>query len=133
LSALEKGVSARHDGQVVVVTGGGGGIGSAISEEFARDGARVAVWDVSLDAAEAVAAGIDGARPYEVDISDSAAVDAATRAVLGDFGGLRVLVNNAGISRVGDHTTSFPTRSGTRRSASCRPASSSAPARPAAT
>jgi NAD(P)-dependent dehydrogenase (short-subunit alcohol dehydrogenase family) len=104
LSALEEGVLARQDGRVVVVTGGGGGIGSAISQEFARDGARVAVWDLSLEAAEAVAAGIEGARPYEVDISDSAAVDAATRAVLEDFGGLHVLVNNAGISRVGDHT-----------------------------
>jgi len=89
---------------VVVVTGGGGGIGSAIAEEFARDGARVAVWDLDADSAEAVAGGIDGARSYDVDITDSAAADAATEAVIRDFGGLHVLVNNAGVSLVGDHT-----------------------------
>jgi len=95
---------SRHDGRVVVVTGGGGGIGAAISEEFARDGARVAVWDVNRDTAEAVAAEIDGASAYQVDITDSAAVDAVTEAVIRDLGGLDVLVNNAGVSRVGDHT-----------------------------
>jgi NAD(P)-dependent dehydrogenase (short-subunit alcohol dehydrogenase family) len=95
---------SRHDGRVVVVTGGGGGIGAAISEEFARAGARVAVWDVNRDTAEAVAAEIDGASAYQVDITDSAAVDAVTEAVIRDLGGLDVLVNNAGVSRVGDHT-----------------------------
>jgi NAD(P)-dependent dehydrogenase (short-subunit alcohol dehydrogenase family) len=88
----------------VIVTGGGGGIGSAICEEFAQDGARVAVWDLDRGAAEAIAGGLEGARAYEVDITDSSAVDAATEAVVRDFGGLHVLVNNAGISRVGDHT-----------------------------
>jgi len=97
-------MAGKHDGRVVIVTGGGGGIGSAICEEFARDGARVAVWDVDRGAADAVAAGLGGARAYEVDITDSAAVDAATEAVVRDLGGLHVLVNNAGISLVGDHT-----------------------------
>src|SRR5437762_11603054 len=97
-------MAGRHDGRVVIVTGGGGGIGSAICEEFARDGARVAVWDVDRAAAEAVAGGLDGARAYEVDITDSAAVGVATESVVRDLGGLHVLVNNAGISRVGDHT-----------------------------
>jgi len=97
-------VAGKHDGRVVIVTGGGGGIGSAICEEFARDGARVAVWDLDRAAAEAVASPLDGARAYEVDITDSAAVDAATGAVVRDLGGLHVLINNAGISRVGDHT-----------------------------
>ena len=97
-------MAGKHDGRVVIVTGGGGGIGSAICEEFARDGARVAVWDLDRAAAEAVASPLDGARAYEVDITDSAAVDAATGAVVRDLGGLHVLINNAGISRVGDHT-----------------------------
>ena len=90
----------KHEGRVVVVTGGGGGIGSAICEEFARDGARVAVWDLS----EATTDGLDGGRAYAVDITDSAAVDAAMDAVARDFGGVDVLINCAGISRVGDHT-----------------------------
>jgi NAD(P)-dependent dehydrogenase (short-subunit alcohol dehydrogenase family) len=97
-------MAGKHDGRVVIVTGGGGGIGSAICDEFARDGARVAVWDLDRGAAEAVAARLDGARAYEVDITDSAAVDATTEAVVRDLGGLQVLINNAGISRVGDHT-----------------------------
>jgi NAD(P)-dependent dehydrogenase (short-subunit alcohol dehydrogenase family) len=86
------------------VTGGGGGIGSAICEQFARDGARVAVWDLNAETAERVAASIDGARAYALDTTDSAAVDAAMDAVERDFGGVDVLVNCAGISRVGDHT-----------------------------
>jgi NAD(P)-dependent dehydrogenase (short-subunit alcohol dehydrogenase family) len=93
-----------HDGRVVIVTGGGGGIGSAICEQFARDGARVAVWDLNAETAERVAASIDGARAYALDTTDSAAVDAAMDAVERDFGGVDVLVNCAGISRVGDHT-----------------------------
>jgi len=97
-------MAPKHDGRAVIVTGGGGGIGSAICEEFARDGARVAVWDVDRGAADAIAAALDGAGAYEVDITDSGAVDAATGAVVRDFGGLHVLVNNAGVSRVGDHT-----------------------------
>jgi NAD(P)-dependent dehydrogenase (short-subunit alcohol dehydrogenase family) len=94
----------RHEERIVVVTGGGRGIGAAICEEFARDGARIAVWDVDAEAAASIAASIDGARAYEVDITDSGAVDAATAGVIDDFGGLHVLVNNAGVSLVGDHT-----------------------------
>jgi NAD(P)-dependent dehydrogenase (short-subunit alcohol dehydrogenase family) len=94
----------KHDGRTVVVTGGGGGIGSAICREFAEEGARIAVWDLDGDAAEAIAGPIDDARAYAVDITDSAAVDAATDRVVSDFGALQVLVNNAGVSLVGDHT-----------------------------
>jgi NAD(P)-dependent dehydrogenase (short-subunit alcohol dehydrogenase family) len=97
-------MTGKHRGRVAIVTGGGGGIGSAICEEFARDGARVAVWDVDRGAAEAVVARLEGALAYEVDITDSAPVDAATEAVVRDLGDLHVLVNCAGISRVGDHT-----------------------------
>src|SRR5689334_3948318 len=97
-------MAGKHEGRVVIVTGGGGGIGSAICEEFARDGARVAVWDLDGGAAEALVARLDGARAYGIDITDSAAVDRATGDVVRDLGGLHVLVNCAGISRVGDHT-----------------------------
>jgi NAD(P)-dependent dehydrogenase (short-subunit alcohol dehydrogenase family) len=94
----------KHDGRTVVVTGGGGGIGSAMCTEFAQDGASLAIWDLDLVAAEKTAAGIQDARAYQVDITDSAAVDKTTAAVIRDFGGLHVLINNAGISLVGDHT-----------------------------
>jgi NAD(P)-dependent dehydrogenase (short-subunit alcohol dehydrogenase family) len=94
----------KHDGRTVVVTGGGGGIGSEICRECADAGARVAVWDLNPDAADSTARSIEGARAYAVDITDSAAVDAATEDVVRDFGALHVLVNNAGLSLVGDHT-----------------------------
>ncbi len=98
----------KHDGRTVIVTGGGGGIGAAICDEFGRDGAALAVFDLKPDAAEATAGrlaelGLE-ARAYAVDITESAAVDAAVAAVRSDFGGLDVLINCAGISKVGDHT-----------------------------
>jgi NAD(P)-dependent dehydrogenase (short-subunit alcohol dehydrogenase family) len=95
---------SKHEGRTVVVTGGGGGIGSAICTEFAEDGASVAVWDLDGEAAKKIASGIRGARAYQVDITDSAAVDTTTAEVIKDFGDLHILINNAGISRVGDHT-----------------------------
>ena len=94
----------RHGGRRVIVTGGGGVLGSAICEEFAREGALVAVWDLQMDSASAVADRFDGARPYALDITDSDAVDAAVEAVEGELGGIDTLVNCAGISRVGPHT-----------------------------
>jgi 2-hydroxycyclohexanecarboxyl-CoA dehydrogenase len=88
-----------HD-KTVIVTGGGGGIGGATSRRFAQDGARVAVFDMNLEAAEAVAAQIraDGgqAQAFRCDITDRAGVDAAVAAAQERFGPVDVLVNNAG-------------------------------------
>ena len=90
----------RFQDKTVIVTGGGGGIGGATCRRFAREGARVAVFDMNLDAAEAVAAQIraDGgqAQAFRCDITDRAAVDAAVAAAHERFGPLDVLVNNAG-------------------------------------
>jgi NAD(P)-dependent dehydrogenase (short-subunit alcohol dehydrogenase family) len=94
----------KHSGRRVIVTGGGGDLGSAICEEFAREGALVAVWDLTMDSASAVAGRLDGARPYALDITDSDAVDGAVEAVVRELGGVDTLVNCAGISRVGPHT-----------------------------
>jgi 2-hydroxycyclohexanecarboxyl-CoA dehydrogenase len=90
----------RFQDKTVIVTGGGGGIGGATSRRFAQDGARVAVFDMNLEAAEAVAAQIradDGqAQAFRCDITDRPGVDAAVAAVLERFGPIDVLVNNAG-------------------------------------
>lgn len=92
------------EGRIAVVTGGAGGIGSAICEELAREGATVAVWDMDGAKAAELAGTIPHAQAYEVDITDSAAVDRVTAQVLADHGRIDTLINNAGISRVGDHT-----------------------------
>jgi 2-hydroxycyclohexanecarboxyl-CoA dehydrogenase len=92
----------RFQDKTVIVTGGGGGIGGATCRRFAREGARVAVFDMNLDAAETVAAQIraDGgqgqAHAFRCDITDRAAVDAAVAAAQERFGPIDVLVNNAG-------------------------------------
>jgi NAD(P)-dependent dehydrogenase (short-subunit alcohol dehydrogenase family) len=62
------------------------------------------IWDLDLDGATAVASRLASARAYAVDITDSAAVDRAVEDVRADLGRVDILINNAGISRVGDHT-----------------------------
>jgi 2-hydroxycyclohexanecarboxyl-CoA dehydrogenase len=84
----------------VVVTGGGGGIGSAACKRFAEAGSRVAVLDIDSRAAEHVAAEIDGAggtaRPFACDITDYDGVSRAVAEVEAQLGPIGVLVNNAG-------------------------------------
>ncbi|TXL72587.1 2-hydroxycyclohexanecarboxyl-CoA dehydrogenase [Vineibacter terrae] len=90
----------RFDDRTVIVTGGGGGIGGAACRRFAQEGARVAVFDVNLEAAEKVAAAIQGdggtAKAIRCDITDRSSVDAAVAAAEAAFGPTGVLVNNAG-------------------------------------
>jgi 2-hydroxycyclohexanecarboxyl-CoA dehydrogenase len=90
----------RFKERTVVVTGGGGGIGGATCRSFASEGARVAVFDLNLDAAENVAVGIRTAggvaQAFKCDITDRASVDAAVAAAQAQLGPIDVLVNNAG-------------------------------------
>ena len=91
---------ARFAGKTVVVTGGGGGIGGATCRRFGAEGAKVAVHDRNLDAAEKVAAAIreagGQAQAFRCDITDRASVDAAIAATEAALGPIDVLVNNAG-------------------------------------
>jgi 3-oxoacyl-[acyl-carrier protein] reductase len=89
--------------KVVIVTGAAAGIGKATAVAFAREGARVAAWDVNaaaLDAAvgEIGAAGGEAMKAV-VNVADAASVTAGVKAVLEKWGRIDVLVNNAGIVR----------------------------------
>lgn len=90
----------RFEGRTVVVTGGGGGIGGATCRRFGAEGAKVAVLDMNLEAAEAVAAAIrdagGAAKAFRCDITDRAQVDAAITGTESGLGPIDVLVNNAG-------------------------------------
>jgi NAD(P)-dependent dehydrogenase (short-subunit alcohol dehydrogenase family) len=94
------GTSMRLAGKVAVVTGGGSGMGRAIALEFVKQGARVVVADLRLDAASATAAlaseGGGEAIAVEVDVTRKAATLAMRDEALRRFGRIDVLVNNAG-------------------------------------
>jgi 3-hydroxybutyrate dehydrogenase len=91
----------RLKDQVAIVTGAASGIGRAIATAYVAEGARVAIADISLEAASACARTLDpsGERVMAVamDVTDEAQVDAGTAAVVSRWGGLDVLVSNAGI------------------------------------
>lgn len=85
---------------IALVTGAGSGIGAAIACRLAADGHRVAVNDLTIDAAEATVARITAAggqaRAYAADVSDEGQVEAMIAAITRDMGAPEVLVNNAG-------------------------------------
>jgi 3-oxoacyl-[acyl-carrier protein] reductase len=88
----------RLDGRVAAVTGGASGIGEAICMRLAQEGATVAVLDLDLAGAQLTADLAGGGIAVELDVSDSAAVDAAVDRVEAELGPLHVFVNNAGAS-----------------------------------
>jgi NAD(P)-dependent dehydrogenase (short-subunit alcohol dehydrogenase family) len=96
------------NGQVAIVTGSGTGLGRGIAQQLADAGASIAVLEIDGESAEIAArelaeTGVE-ARAYRTNVAVSKEVDDAFSAVVSDFGRLDIVVNNAGISRVGPHT-----------------------------
>lgn len=96
---MDLGISEK----VVLITGGGGGLGSATAEIFASQGAKVAVLDLNREAAEETAERLRAAGGTALaltgDITDKTSVEETFGRVKAEFGSVEMLVNNAGFSR----------------------------------
>ena len=90
--------------KAVIVTGAGSGIGKEIARHFSKEGAQVALADINLDAARAAAAELDPSGqktfPLAMDVTDEDQVEAGVDEVARRFGGIDILVSNAGIQIV---------------------------------
>lgn len=92
---------APLQGKVVLITGAGSGLGAALCEVLCRAGAMTIAADLRLEAAQAVAQRVRDARctctAVRMDVSDERAVGVAMEEVVAQFGGLDIVVNNAGV------------------------------------
>jgi 3-oxoacyl-[acyl-carrier protein] reductase len=97
-----KRLSRSVKGLTVLVTGAASGMGRATARVFAADGANVAVTDISAEATQAVASEIaasgGAAKAWTLDVTDRYNITAVVNEVAAHFGGLDIVVNNAGIS-----------------------------------
>jgi 3-hydroxybutyrate dehydrogenase len=92
---------ASLDGKVALITGAASGLGKAIAELYAKNGAAVAIADINQAAADAAAAEINAAGGkaigIEMDVTNEEAVNAGTEKTVAAFGSLDVLISNAGV------------------------------------
>ncbi|MEL6638145.1 MAG: beta-ketoacyl-ACP reductase [Bacteroidota bacterium] len=93
----------RLAGKTAIITGGAKGIGRVTAQKFIEAGAAVALWDIDEKAGQAAAVELksNGAevRFYKVNTAEMPSVATATELVVQDFGGIDILINNAGITR----------------------------------
>lgn len=94
----------RLEGKVAIVTGGGGGIGSAVARRMVSEGAQVAIADVILDSAQVAAEPLgDAAIAIQFDALDPASIEAMVERTVGHFGRLDILHNNAAMTDPAKH------------------------------
>ena len=92
-------MSNELEGKVAIVTGGAAGLGEGMSRRFAAEGAKVLIADIDGDAGAALAADIGGNALFvEADVSQLDQIGGLVTAAVDRFGGLHVMVNNAGVS-----------------------------------
>ncbi len=90
----------KFQDQVVVITGAGRGIGYALAERFAHEGARVVIAEINLQTGQSAADRL-GARFLPLDVRDARAVDAAVETITAQCGRIDVWINNAGVAHKG--------------------------------
>jgi NAD(P)-dependent dehydrogenase (short-subunit alcohol dehydrogenase family) len=96
----------RLEGKRAIVTGAANGIGRAIALRLASEGARVVIADVNEDDAQGVAAEIDGETlVHKTDVTQDGDVEALVGRTVSEWGGLDVMVNNAGVGVAGTAVT----------------------------
>ncbi len=91
----------KLDGKVALITGGAAGIGKSTAEAYLKEGAKVVIWDVNIEAGKAVSEELSviGDCVFDsVDVVDYDAVSAGIKKIVDQFGALDILVNNAGIT-----------------------------------
>jgi 2-hydroxycyclohexanecarboxyl-CoA dehydrogenase len=98
----------RLDGKIAIVTGAGQGIGKAIAEKLAAEGATVVATDLDASTAEQTAAALAGAIAIRADVTDRHGVQAMVDRVTQEFGRIDVLVNNAGWDKASPFVESEP-------------------------
>lgn len=89
-------------GQVAIITGGAGGFGSAIAEEYAREGVRTVIADIAIEPATALAEQLQSTYTVKsiavrTDVTNKASVDQMAQKAIETFGRIDILVNNAGL------------------------------------
>jgi len=96
--------------RVAIVTGGGQGIGRTVAERILASGGKVSIWDRDAELLEKTVAeiGSENVEGRAVDIGDLASVEAATAAVIGHFGQIDILINNAAIVGPNAPTWEYP-------------------------
>src|SRR5262245_9823414 len=99
------------DGKVALVTGAARGIGQAIADTLAANGARVGYADIDFETVRKSAGKVPGALPLRLDVANEEEIEQAVQALLKAFGRLDILVNNAGVNTLAHrvHIDQFPT------------------------
>ncbi len=100
-------LSRSIKGKTALITGAASGMGRATAHLFAREGANVAVTDLKQDAVDAVvneikAAGFSTVKGWALDVGDKDAIKRVVDAAAAHFGGMEILVNNAGFAKLSD-------------------------------
>ncbi len=100
-------MSKRLEGKIAVITGGGSGIGEAISKRFASEGAEVIILDIDEKLARKVADPING-KYFQCDISDFNSVETVFKKISDEESYPDILINNAGIAHIGNAMNTDP-------------------------